>query len=248
MPIISVLCALLLILFYSFGYAAPSVTGVTGAVSHSGSIDISGSGFGTKSPAAPWLYDQVDNISAYSGVSDGSCAPVGAGYPWTKNQGDGHSGMCGYEISRTRTMRHSRVTAMYYTHPGSVNYPPQLGNDGATVSGNNIYISWWQRLASTLNSGVSTKSLRLTDGRNFNSGVNTAWTNLNHEVFNSGTMSVLDLKYGEWNPTANTWHRSEYWSTPTNIVGWIDSTQRFSSDLGGYTASPPPDNNISHRP
>ena len=42
----------------------PSINSVTGTLNHGQSVIISGSSFGTKTHAAPSLWDTVDNISA----------------------------------------------------------------------------------------------------------------------------------------------------------------------------------------
>lgn len=50
-------------------WAVPSITNVAGKVSHGSSITISGSGFGTKSPAAPILWDTFDDGSNGAKIS-----------------------------------------------------------------------------------------------------------------------------------------------------------------------------------
>ena len=55
------LYSLVILLIYSTSvYAAPSVSGTSGSTSHGGSMTISGSAFGTKSPAAPLLWDDFE--------------------------------------------------------------------------------------------------------------------------------------------------------------------------------------------
>jgi hypothetical protein len=56
--------------------AAPSVGSVSGTVSDGQTITISGSGFGVKSPAAPWLYDSFENYSPGTGM-DGKSPQIG---------------------------------------------------------------------------------------------------------------------------------------------------------------------------
>jgi hypothetical protein len=76
----SILFALLLVLalfLIANAWAAPSVSGVSGTVTHGASITISGSSFGTKSPAAPAVWD---NMALYSGYTNGQCIPAGSSY------------------------------------------------------------------------------------------------------------------------------------------------------------------------
>src|SRR5574343_865913 len=65
--------------------ADPTINGVSVPLIHTSSVNISGVGFTTKTTAVPVLWDAVDNISAYSGVTDGQSVPAGVGYPWGEN-------------------------------------------------------------------------------------------------------------------------------------------------------------------
>ena len=49
--------------------AAPVVSSVSGTVSAGNPLSINGSGFGSKSPAQPWLYDDFENTAAHAGDS-----------------------------------------------------------------------------------------------------------------------------------------------------------------------------------
>lgn len=54
------LICLFVLLMPLFCFAAPSVTGVSGTLTHGEAVTISGSGFGTKSPAAPLMWDDAE--------------------------------------------------------------------------------------------------------------------------------------------------------------------------------------------
>ena len=54
--------------------AAPSISGVNGTVSHNQSVTISGSGFGTKSPAAPRVYSDFEDGTAGAALSSSDWA------------------------------------------------------------------------------------------------------------------------------------------------------------------------------
>lgn len=65
-------------------YAAPSVSGTSGSTTHGGEIVIAGTSFGTKSPAAPLLWDDfewgsdgtlIDSSSDWRGEDSGSVEP-----------------------------------------------------------------------------------------------------------------------------------------------------------------------------
>lgn len=66
----------LIIIFFGFfglakiSEAVPSVSGVSGTVSHGESVTISGSGFGTKSTAAPIIYDDFENYESNQPLGD----------------------------------------------------------------------------------------------------------------------------------------------------------------------------------
>jgi len=62
-------------------WAAPSITNVSGTVSHGQSINISGSGFGTKTPAAPILWETFDDGMNGANISTGG--------KWSPYAGDG---------------------------------------------------------------------------------------------------------------------------------------------------------------
>ncbi len=83
------LICLLLIAGHSVFAASPSVTGVSGTLSHGSSVTISGSGFGTKATAAPWRWDPIEGVSEYNGLNNGDPIPSSDpdGY-WTINNND----------------------------------------------------------------------------------------------------------------------------------------------------------------
>jgi hypothetical protein len=51
--------------------AVPTITGVSGTLAHGGSLTITGSGFGTKSSAAPIKYDDFDNGALNTTIANG---------------------------------------------------------------------------------------------------------------------------------------------------------------------------------
>ncbi len=62
----SAFLCLFLLLFASTAFAVPDVTHVSGTLTHKGTLTITGTGFGTKSPAAPVFWDACDAASTNS--------------------------------------------------------------------------------------------------------------------------------------------------------------------------------------
>lgn len=66
--IILILSLVFLFALPSLAYAAPTITNVSGALTHGNTITVSGSGFGAKSPAAPVLWAPFDTSLAPSSL------------------------------------------------------------------------------------------------------------------------------------------------------------------------------------
>lgn len=75
-------------------FAEPSITNVSGTLNHSGSIIINGSGFGSKSPAPPLIWDDCENrtLNSPSAVeSEGGwtdAKPMSTSWPRTEEDAD----------------------------------------------------------------------------------------------------------------------------------------------------------------
>lgn len=88
------LVAVIMILFFipSFSWAAPSVSDVSGTVSHGSQITISGSGFGEKKPAKPLLWDDgseaTDNVAPTSSANSQSLVGYSYVQPGPVRDGD----------------------------------------------------------------------------------------------------------------------------------------------------------------
>lgn len=59
-----VIISLLSLLMPQLAFAVPNISGVNGTVSHGSSITVAGSGFGTKNPAAPMIWDNGSGRSS----------------------------------------------------------------------------------------------------------------------------------------------------------------------------------------
>jgi hypothetical protein len=114
----------------------PQITGISGTLTHGSLVTITGSGFGTKTQAAPWRWDPIEGVNAYSGLTPGSPAPAGSGGYWEKNFGPLKYG--------TNNQR-GKSTANLYTDSGT-NCPANEDNKKLGVmlpSSNTRYVSFW---------------------------------------------------------------------------------------------------------
>ena len=125
--LIFLLLALPVTVFATPSGVTPSAnTGIT----HGQSLTITGSSFLTKSTAAPLLFDKTSNV--FTSLTNGQALPTGGGNSTWTGDNDAHY--------NTTNLRHSHVTADYYSANSYHNYV-----DGFNFSGtpNQWYASWW---------------------------------------------------------------------------------------------------------
>lgn len=103
--------------------AAPNVTGVSGAITHNSQINISGSGLGTKSPAAPFKYDSFESGTGGNTVT---------GWDQNNNNNAKYSNTYSRGVS-TKTSRHDFGSE----------YNASLGMDSTF---NSFYLDFWLRV------------------------------------------------------------------------------------------------------
>lgn len=129
-----------------------------------GVITINGSGFGTKSPAAPVLWDRLTNISAYDDyeLSTGDTIPVSREYatgggpggctdcPWRDN-GSNYGSITTYDTDNPRVSG----GASYHAAPHGM-----LRDCGTTNADEFLYISWWLHTNAVFTSNSATKFFR----------------------------------------------------------------------------------------
>jgi len=140
----------LVVLFPLVVFSAPSITGVTGTVSHGNSVTIAGSGFEAKSAAAPTLWDDCsgtniktlwDNFlygpTGYTNCDSGTMNPLAYRTP--------------AEVGRSVALPHSHITK--YMSGSQSCLVTEDGNDVmpwiyTDISGSTAYtyISWYRRL------------------------------------------------------------------------------------------------------
>jgi hypothetical protein len=81
--------------------AAPQIGSVEGTFVYNGSVTLSGTNFGTKSPAAPWLFDDFESTTAADGDSLLNRSPKVGTASWKHfNFGGGLGDPCEYDSSQ----------------------------------------------------------------------------------------------------------------------------------------------------
>lgn len=170
---------------------------IAGVSSKGSTLTISGSGFGTKNPAAPVLWDTVDNQPSYAGLADGDEIPVGAPHPWGSN---GSPWAEKLRHSTSRPHRGSR-TAHYHGPPGA-HGDAFIGAAQALKGGTQrtLYVNWWYRPAIAPDTeGGSNKFIRIWDDP---SGTKTriSWTQM-HMTYGGVNWASWTSKgnVGDWN-------------------------------------------------
>lgn len=80
-------------------WAQPSVSSVSGTLTHGSSITIGGSSFGTKSTAAPLKYDDFQSVTAGNDITTSSAS----GPAWTNNPGQTYDPVASTALLRSGT-------------------------------------------------------------------------------------------------------------------------------------------------
>lgn len=204
--------AALIFAISSTALAAPTVTGTSGTLSHGSSLVITGTGFGTKSAAAPWRWDPVEGVSYYEGLSDGDAVPVSTGGYWDDNS----SNLIKYNTAADEQRGVS--TRNLNTIDGSTNCPSAEDNKklGVTMpSSSERYVSFWIWHSTTLTDEFS-KTVRLWD--EYRDGTN--------------RLSIVD----SWGPNGP-WHASRLASSSTcyasPALGRAFGTDNFVRPIAG---------------
>ena len=192
------LALLFSLLLVSSVVAAPGDISVSGTVSNGQTITISGSGFLTKSTAAPVLWDTVDNQSAYSTLTTGDAIPTGAGNPW------------GAVRSTVFNATESRTWGECYKSDGS-QYISTLEELSIGTSPSQVYISWWWRPSIsplTNSSNHSSKFIRLSREANLVYQTH-SWTQSQNIVYDNP--NYVANNWDNYPGTANQWNFHEIW-------------------------------------
>ncbi|QQR78679.1 MAG: hypothetical protein IPJ68_00100 [Candidatus Moraniibacteriota bacterium] len=133
--------------------AAPSISGTSGTWSHGGSVTVNGSAFGSKSPAAPlvWDHGQYANFTA--------AGYVGA---WP-NTGPGASNIVYSTGVSGVVMPHARTTT--YATGSHLGVNDETGGNNVQLwttfnksNGQRVYVSWYSRLDPAWQGGLGSPS------------------------------------------------------------------------------------------
>jgi hypothetical protein len=197
---------------------APAVTSVSGDFEHGSAVTISGSGFGSKSPAGPVLWDTVDNQAAYSGLSDGDDIPSSAGYPWSVNSTYGDK----VEYCTSRTMRGQETAHYHWLGKGYLGWPRAM--DTHTANDNHqFYVYYWWKPEWDPNDDDGGKFMRVWDNP---SGTDTriSWTSHSTYWVNYFTDGTVHTDYGDWSGNGGEWNSMELWAdADTGILQtWVN--------------------------
>jgi len=197
--------------------AAPSISSVTwsGDLDHGVVVTISGTDFGAKSTAAPFLWDSVDNITSYSSVQDGDSIPVGGSHPWPNNYSNS------VKMETSDSMRHSYSSKMYKTSgtDGFFNEHDLPNNPSTGI----IYVGyWWKPDADPTAGSHSSKFVRISDQTDI-PGKTFSWTQMHNYVHITGENTPTE--WDSWTGNVNQWNFHE--------VIMISSEERYYIYVNG---------------
>lgn len=190
--------------------ATPAINAVNGALQHAQTVTLSGSGFGSKTSASPQLWDSVDNISSYHGLTDGQTIPTGSPHPWPANA----NSLIKLE---TGDPQHGTHSSKCYKGSGTgVKF-----NDKRITNTGRIYASWWFKPEINPNTqtqnGHSSKFLRLSNSGNV-TGLTFSWTQMHNYVYRS------DQGYCQNNGGG-------YWQSWTGLTGEWNHHETFMDGI-----------------
>lgn len=233
--IISNLFLFLMIIPFT-AYSTPIISGISGTISNGSGITISGSSFGTKTTAAPSLWDTVDN--KYS-LSNGAVIPAGGSYPWGWQQGTTYDTI--------DSQRGSYGKVMYKSSDGHVDY-----HKVSPVG--NLYVSWWLKMSANPIPPAGNHSSKFIRCGNSayegNPNVETfSWTQQQSYVYDQGapnsgylTDDWLDNGQTDWAINPNTWNFLEVWFDNTAKTYTIKVDGNTKVDASSWAGDPKPFN------
>lgn len=202
--------------------AQPQVTSRTGDWTDGGTVQVFGSGFGTKTQGPPLLWDKLVNQPAYSGLTQGATIPAGSGYPWQSNGGATSAGNVKWWTTAPR------VTGRPYYHVQDLGY--LMGRDLGGATPNQLYVSWWVRASGNISTGsggnASTKLIRVWADASGETG-RLSWTGMQmtYYALEAGNVTIKSL-WNNWGGVPGQWHNLEFLA---------DSRQDVTQSLGVAT-------------
>ncbi len=179
----------------------PAITNVTGTVTEGSTLTLAGTSFGVGVPA--FVYDTVENQSAYDGLVDGDEIT----YDTVWRDGTWNNGIF---IETAGGLQGS--TEHYRTGTGNISgfveFPYAL--DGQT--NRELYVAWrYKPSEDPHGNGGSNKHIRIWDLSN-GTGTRISWTSM-HMTY--GPDGDLKTSWGGWNGNDTDWNLMEIWANAT---------------------------------
>lgn len=208
------------------GSAAPTISGASGDVRPGAQITISGSGFGSKSKAAPLVWDTVDNFDGYKSLSNGATVPEGKSAVFAEN--------AGVKLAKAKG-RASTSNAHYYSNGGNVwfGHPNGAGGENPSTSVRELFLSYWVKFPQSPfddENNASHKFVRIRAGDERDLRI--SWTQRQVTVSNNnagGTSSIPSWNHtDQWAHNPSGWHLHEMWISvdQARVRTWVDGQLR----------------------
>ena len=223
--------------------AVPAIASISGIINNGSTITITGSGFGTKTTAAPWRWDPIEGVSQYNGLNNGDTIPYSSGGYWDKNSNPGL-----FKYNTVPGTQRGISTANAAT-ADSNSLDIKLGTTlpGADFS-NETYITYWIYHSKTLTSADNTKTIRYWDNSagTYRFSLQSAWTAngpWNFHRFDNGVYCINSAVLpGFVRPIGGEWERVELYlkeeSIPdTSNDGAIWIAQTANNKISTYSDS-----------
>lgn len=210
---------LLVFALHSTINAQPAINNTSGIISNNQSVVITGTGFGSKTIAAPVLWDAVDNQPAYTGLNAGDRIPTTGNAPFTANSVGNYPN---YDVVRYADSANRGFRTAHYKTIGpssTMGYPRSLGGANPPDDHSKLYITWWYKPSQDPHG----KFLRVWDDQSGN-GTRISITR-NGMYCSHGTPGVYYMypytAWGHWDGIVGAWNRMEV------LLDTVDHTMQF---------------------
>lgn len=216
---------LCIFMFYStVCLAAPEITGANGELTHGKSVTILGSGFGTKSPAAPLLWDD------FSRGTSGQPLSTGSGSPWLTQA------ECVTKYTNTMSYGKSSIAA---AQTMIANAPCWTRTNIGVIGDQKKIFLAYHYYAVPGSSGTHTKMARVGSNNDVHSTPNSGYTAFSPDYWYVFGDRNTETAVTYVSAVAGQWVRDDTWSvlgtdnTPNGTIGiWRNGKQQaFRSDV-----------------
>jgi hypothetical protein len=173
----------------------PMISSVSGSFSIGSAISIGGSGFGTKSKAAPVKWDNFDSGTVGSNVGNGWQITGSPNYPK-------------YSTDYLRTNSTKSVLCDFATGSN-----PYNSSFGLTITSDVFYVTYWRYDHPTSGTAYNYKPFRIygTSGNSLPQAILNEYDYQNPIFYVADTSGKSILDYRGSNMPNNQWHREEYY-------------------------------------